>query len=205
MFYNLLYKNVSIKNSIFEKKNGISNQISFYHFGKKDKKYINNIIDFSNFKFFLNEFFFFFLQKKEFFFYNLLSLRYNKFNQINTLYNLNLIVYYYTMLTNLSSSIFFVFLKKNNRVHFCMDYVFYKWCFIELNKKNSMNYIKLPVRTKKYTVLRSPFIFKKGREQFEKRENKVIFNYSYLFSSKLFNVLNKYSLNKSYLTHRYYL
>lgn len=86
-----------------------------------------------------------------------------------------------------------------------MDYVFYKWCFIELNKKNSMNYIKLPVRTKKYTVLRSPFIFKKGREQFEKRENKVIFNYSYLFSSKLFNVLNKYSLNKSYLTHRYYL
>lgn len=50
--------------------------------------------------------------------------------------------------------------------------------------------IRLPIHIRKYTVLRSPFIDKKSREQFEQRTHKlVIIIYSTKINSKLLDNL----------------
>ncbi len=59
-----------------------------------------------------------------------------------------------------------------------------KETFLQNNKEIAIKKIDLPKKIKKITVLRSPHIDKKSREQFEIRRNKTVF---------LFNIKNKSS------------
>jgi hypothetical protein len=84
-----------------------------------------------------------------------------------------------------------------------LSFLFYKWILIELNKKNKLTIVNLPNKSKKYTLLRSPFVFKKGREQFEQHQIKLIINYSFFFTSNYFNFFNKKIKNSFFVKHKY--
>jgi hypothetical protein len=203
MFYNLFFKNVSKQKSIFNYKK--KNKIAMVHYNSFKK--LNLTIA---------------AQEIYFFFINLLKYLINKqknntiFNFINQFLFKNIIfnsiklnIYFLNILlcntffycVNKKMSIFLLTFSNSNAIN--LSFIFYKWVLLELNKKNKLNIINLPNKLTKYTLLRSPFVFKKGREQFEQHQIKLTINYSVFFTKNYFNLFNKKMKNSFFIKHKY--
>lgn len=84
---------------------------------------------------------------------------------------------------------------------------------VKISKTKLVNFIKLPVKRKRFAVLKSPHIFKKSWEQFEQIKSKVCFyiikkskkNYKFnrfikLFAWSFLNVsVKKIKISKKYI------
>ena len=119
------------------------------------------------------------------------------FNNIKKLYfflklnkqNINTLIYSNNLL---KESIFSNFLSFNTNVQkiktssFCTFnlyyFSFYLKLFIFMFKQLSFSYFSVPIKRNKYTILRSPHIDKKSREQFELKHFYVVLNELTLFS-----------------------
>lgn len=202
MFYNLFFKNVSKQKSIFNYKK--KNKIAMVHYNSFKK--LNFITA---------------AQEMYYFFINLLKYLMNKqknntiftfihqflfknmiLNSIQlNIYLLNILLYNtFFYCVNKKMSIF-LFTQSNSTIN--ISFVFYKWILLELNKKNKLNIINLPNKLTKYTLLRSPFVFKKGREQFEQHQIKLTINYSVFFTQNYFNLFNKKMKDSFFIKHKY--
>lgn len=106
------------------------------------------------------------------------------------------------LLSNQANFFFFCFFVKQKKL--CSNnFFFFKYFYNELIKERGLSQLVLPKKKKIYTVLRSPFIFKKGREQFEIGKKKAIVNYNFLYSNHLFEMMSKYNKKKVMMKHRY--
>lgn len=104
-------------------------------------------------------------------------------------------------------------LKKNNKILFILKSFLFKYLYKDLKKllfftyKANMFFYKytiifMPIKIKKFSVVRSPTMSKLSKEQFEVREYKVVI---------IFNTINKLSfilmepfLSKINLKHSYF-
>lgn len=87
---------------------------------------------------------------------------------------------------------FLIILKTNKKNLLKIYLAFIKNIFIKLNIKYKIS--QLPRKFKRITILKSPHVYKKAREQFEIRTfSSIIKIYNYNMS---FNFLNFFSLNK---------
>ncbi len=85
-----------------------------------------------------------------------------------------------------------IILKSTNKNILKIYLTFIKNIFIKLNKQVQVSY--LPINIKRLTLLKSPHVYKKAREQFEIKTYKILIKiYNYKIS-KMF--LNFFILNK---------
>lgn len=138
-----------------------------------------------------------FMYKKFFLFFFLKRLFLNLFTQLKAVYTFLLLKkknYFINNYSNLfiKESIFsdpFVLLKKkeNNSFNFSnLISLYYLMLFSKLFffmfKSVNLSYFSLPIKKNKYTILRSPHIDKKSREQFELKHSYIVLNELSLFS-----------------------
>ena len=204
MFYNLFFKNISKQKSIFNYKK--KNTISMEHYNNFTK--INFLLSSQELHFFFLYLLKHSLEKKKTHF---ISLFFNQLTLSSIKFNIKKLNIY--LISHLLNNIFFInYNKKNNLllitpIEFTslnLSFIFFKWVLVELNKKNKLTIVNLPNKSKKYTLLRSPFVFKKGREQFEQRQIKLIVNYSFFFTASYFHFFNKKMKNSFFVKHKYY-
>jgi hypothetical protein len=198
-FSNLFFKNIARKKSILDY--GKKNKISYSFFNSNYKENLG----FFNYHLFslIFRLIYFLINNKK------------KFNEIIFLFKLNKnITFFNKSFIYLYIYSFFFFKIKKNNIFFLFSYykffinfnfLFYKWFLLELKKKNYIYNVSLPVKRYKYTILRSPFIFKKGREQFEKQVCQTLFCYSYLFSNNFFYIFYRYNIKKMLVKHKFFI
>nr|NP_066518.1 ribosomal protein S10 [Naegleria gruberi]AAG17796.1 ribosomal protein S10 [Naegleria gruberi] len=138
-----------------------------------------------------------FMYKKFFLFFFLKRLFTNLFVQLKSIYsflvlkkeNYNIINYsnFFTKESFFSDS--FNILKNKNNLNFNFNNLFsiyYTMLFAKLFffmfKSANLSYFSLPIKKNKYTILRSPHIDKKSREQFELKHSYLVLNELSLFS-----------------------
>ncbi len=138
-----------------------------------------------------------FMYKKFFLFFFLKRLFLNFFTQLKAVYSFLLLkkkIYY---ISNYSSvftkeSVFsdsFTLLKKRENYSFNFSNLFslyylmlFSKLFFFMFKSVNLSYFSLPIKKNKYTILRSPHIDKKSREQFELKHSYIVLNELSLFS-----------------------
>ena len=203
MFYNLFFKNVSKEKSIFNYKK--KNKISMIHYNSFKK------VNFSTAA-----------QEIYFFFINLLKYLMNQQKNNTIITFINQFVFKNITLNSIQLNIYLLNILLYNTFFYCINkkmsvflftplshsttnisFIFYKWILLELYKKNKLNIINLPNKLTKYTLLRSPFVFKKGREQFEQHQIKLTINYSIFFTKNYFNLFNKKMKDSFFIKHKY--
>jgi len=147
-----------------------------------------------------------FMYKKFFLFFFLKRLFLNLFKNIKQAYSFlllnksNYIInnYFYSMIQeSFFSNTNFTFLEKNsssvcfNNFFLIYYHMLFSKLFFFMFKSVNLSYFSLPIKRNKITILRSPHIDKKSREQFELKHSYLVLNELSLFSftnnSFLFN------------------
>jgi hypothetical protein len=94
----------------------------------------------------------------------------------------------------------YYFYFKNFKIKFLFDLYIYLNKYYNLIFKKFFNvlffknkcFFFFPCKIKKYTVLRSPFIFKKTKEQFEFRFYKILYKFFFFYDFLYLKKLKKY-------------
>lgn len=138
-----------------------------------------------------------FMYKKFFLFFFLKRIFLNLFTQLKQIYSFlilekkkYLVSSYFNLFTKESnySDLFTVLKKKDSSsLHFnSLFSAYYSMLFAKLFffmfKSANLSYFSLPIKRNKYTILRSPHIDKKSREQFELKHSYIVLNELSLFS-----------------------
>ncbi len=138
-----------------------------------------------------------FMYKKFFLFFFLKRLFLNLFNQLKSIYSFLVLKkknYFISNYSNLfiKESLFsdsFCTLKQKNNLNYNFNNtisIYYIMLFSKLFffmfKSANLSYFSLPIKKNKYTILRSPHIDKKSREQFELKHSYIVLNELSLFS-----------------------
>ncbi len=138
-----------------------------------------------------------FMYKKFFLFFFLKRLFLNLFTQLKAVYSFLLLKKKNYYISNYSSvftkesvfSDFFTLLKKKENYSFNFSNLFslyylmlFSKLFFFMFKSVNLSYFSLPIKKNKYTILRSPHIDKKSREQFELKHSYIVLNELSLFS-----------------------
>lgn len=153
------------------------------------------------FYYFLNKIF---LYKKFYFFYFIKKMLTNFLNQIKDLFTffflykkaINMSTFSNTMLKEsiYSSTFFSLKNKQEKNISFVSCFNLYHFSiflklFIFMFKQLNFSYFSVPLKKNKYTILRSPHIDKKSREQFELKHFYVVLNEVTMFSLSSNNYL----------------
>lgn len=138
-----------------------------------------------------------FMYKKFFLFFFLKRLFTNLFVQLKSIYSFLIlkkknysIINYSNLITkesNFSDSFSVLKNKSNSNLNFnSLFSIYYTMLFSKLFffmfKSANLSYFSLPIKRNKYTILRSPHIDKKSREQFELKHSYLVLNELSLFS-----------------------
>lgn len=138
-----------------------------------------------------------FMYKKFFLFFFLKRLFSNLFMQLKSFYSFLTLKKEYCSVVNYSSfftkesffsdSFYLLKNKKNVSLDFnSLFSIYYLMLFSKLFffmfKSANLSYFSLPIKKNKYTILRSPHIDKKSREQFELKHSYIVLNELSLFS-----------------------
>jgi Ribosomal protein S10p/S20e len=138
-----------------------------------------------------------FMYKKFFLFFFIKRLFLNLFNKIKEIYSFLLLNKKNYVVTNycdlfLKQSLFcdsynVLSEKQNNSFNFnnlmLINYtMLFSKLFFFMFKSANLSYFSLPIKKNKYTILRSPHIDKKSREQFELKHSYIVLNELSLFS-----------------------
>jgi len=174
----------------------LSKKQSFFKWGNKKNSFVSFNSPMSvDFSFYLKHFFYFsrFLTalNKLFFFRSLSQSKFFSF-----FLPVSKLSFFYTSLTFFSYPFNSFFLFFSNIFYFKVFHIY-------LLKSNFYQLSFLPTQSEKYTVLRSPFVFKKGREQFERQTSRIYFSYSSCFKHSISVCFQKKLLNSSFLKHNY--
>lgn len=81
--------------------------------------------------------------------------------------------------------------------------IFYKSLLFELIKFNNISMVSLPTSRTKETILRSPFVFKKGREQYKKEVHSSVYSYSSCLKKTILNSFQQKMFKNSFFKHKY--
>jgi hypothetical protein len=148
------------------------------------------------------KYFFYFIKKvfmyKKFFLYFFIKRLFKSlFNSIKSFYSFllfnksNYIIstYNFSLLNKSSFDDAFFVLKENRKLnHNFSDIMYMQYMmlfsklFFFMFKSVNLSYFSLPIKRNKYTILRSPHIDKKSREQFELKHSYLVLNELSLFS-----------------------
>lgn len=138
-----------------------------------------------------------FMYKKFFLFFFLKRMFLTLFTQLKEVYSFLIInkdkyfinTFFGSILNESLFSDSFSVLKTNNNINSnfkCLFSIYYSMLFSKLFffmfKSANLSYFSLPIKRNKYTILRSPHIDKKSREQFELKHSYVVLNELSLFS-----------------------